>query len=51
MSEANSRSKISTEDAQMKESNQREPKKIHFRRILLEIKKPESFSMEKIYKQ
>jgi hypothetical protein len=51
MSEASCSSKISTEDAQMKESSQREPKKIHFRRILLEIKKSESSSIEKIYKQ
>ncbi len=51
MSEASNSSKISIEDARMKQSNQPEPKKIHFRRILLEIKKAESFSMQKIYKQ
>ncbi len=43
--------KISTAELTAKEQNQREPKKIPFRRILLEIKKGESFSLEKIYKQ
>jgi len=43
--------KISTTELAAKKQNQREPKKIRFRRILLEIKKSESFSLEKIYKQ
>lgn len=35
----------------MKEKNEREPKKINFRRILLEVKKGESFALESIQKE
>lgn len=38
-------------DEAMKEKTEREPKKINFRRILLEVKKGESFTLESIQKE
>lgn len=38
-------------DDAMKEKTEREPKKINFRRILLEVKKGESFTLESIQKE
>lgn len=38
-------------DDAMKEKNERAPKKINFRRILLEVKKGESFTLESIQKE
>jgi len=35
-------------DGAIEEKNEREPKKIKFRRILLEVKKGESFSLENL---
>lgn len=35
-------------DEAMKEKTEREPKKINFRRILLEVKKGETFTLENL---
>jgi hypothetical protein len=35
-------------DDAMKQKNEREPKKINFRRILLEVKKGETFTLENL---
>jgi len=37
-----------TTDNSVKENNERKPRKIYFRRILLEVKKGESFSLENL---